>query len=132
MEWTRVNGSLTITSRQRSGYTYRTRQSDSNYVTLIAEGGISDKKPVKRERCKTLDEAYRLAEKWESGVEMPERHRVSGPYHIVNTFSGKHVGPFTTELDCLMAKSIATPDWTNGKVLNQKDFEEHMREISES
>jgi hypothetical protein len=45
-----------------------------------------------------------------------------GPFHIVNRLSGKHVGPFTTESDCALAKTIATPDWTTGIVMDKKQF----------
>ncbi|SKN58095.1 Uncharacterised protein [Mycobacteroides abscessus subsp. massiliense] len=50
----------------------------------------------------------------------------SGPFHIVNRLNGKHVGPFTTETDCALAKTIATPDWTTGIVMDKKQFKKHL------
>lgn len=66
MQWTRVNGELVITDRQRSGYEYRIRQVEHGAI-LIAEGRISDgKPPARREECSDFTAAMRLAEQWES------------------------------------------------------------------
>lgn len=50
----------------------------------------------------------------------------TGPFHIVNRLSGKHIGPFTTETDCALAKTMATPDWITGIVMDKKQFKKHM------
>lgn len=50
------------------------------------------------------------------------------PYYIINTHTGKHLGPFSTETDAALAKSIArvSSGWKNGKVLGRKEFDEHL------
>lgn len=49
-----------------------------------------------------------------------------GPWHIVSRVSGKHAGPFTAELDCVMARSIATPDWSTGIAMDRETFDRHL------
>lgn len=53
-----------------------------------------------------------------------------GPWHIVNRMSGKHIGPFTTELDCWFARSIATPDWATGIDMDKATFDEHLADLA--
>lgn len=53
----------------------------------------------------------------------------NSPYHIVNAATGKHIGPFSTETDAALAKSITyDPDngWRNGKVLGRNEFDTHL------
>jgi hypothetical protein len=47
-------------------------------------------------------------------------------YHIVNSITGKHIGPFTTELDTVFARNIGTAGWPDGRVLNEEEFERHL------
>jgi hypothetical protein len=49
-----------------------------------------------------------------------------GPWHIVSRTTGKHIGPFSTETDCLLAQRIATPDWSTGIVMNRREFDYHL------
>lgn len=49
-----------------------------------------------------------------------------GPWHIVNRVDGKHAGPFTTELDCVMARSIGRPSWANAIDMDAATFERHL------
>lgn len=39
-----------------------------------------------------------------------EAKQPQGPFHIINKFTKKFAGPFTTDLDARMAKTIATED----------------------
>ena len=65
MNWTRVNGELMITDRQRSGYAYRIRGTGASI--LIAEGPISGPSlPLRREECPNVGAAMMLADRWES------------------------------------------------------------------
>lgn len=69
MNWTRVNGELMITDRQRSGYDYRIRDTDRGVSTLIAEGPISGPSlPTRREECPNANAAMKLADQWESAA----------------------------------------------------------------
>lgn len=45
-----------------------------------------------------------------------------GPYHLVNHTIDRHLGPFTEELDCLMVKQIAPPNWANAAIMDHKAF----------
>lgn len=51
-----------------------------------------------------------------------------GPFHIVNSRTGKHLGPFTTELDAAMAKTLDVIDsgWFDGKTMDREQFKQHM------
>jgi hypothetical protein len=49
-----------------------------------------------------------------------------GPWHIVSRSTGLHVGPFTTELDCVMARSIARNDWQDGMDMDREAFDKHL------
>jgi hypothetical protein len=53
--------------------------------------------------------------------------RNPGPWHIVNRLTGKHHGPFSSELDCVMARAIATPDWSTGIDMDREAFDRHLR-----
>lgn len=69
MQWTVVNRELSITSRQRSGYEYRVRESSDGSAILIAEGRISDgKPPTKRQECVSASAAFALADQWEDAL----------------------------------------------------------------
>ncbi len=62
MEWIQVNGSLTMTQRQPSGYEYRIREQADGTAVLIAEGRISDgKPPTRRLNCVDSRHAMQLA-----------------------------------------------------------------------
>lgn len=50
-----------------------------------------------------------------------------GPYHLVNAVSGKHVGPFTTGLDAVMASQIA-PWGERWEAMNKAEFDRHLEE----
>ncbi|HVQ84671.1 MAG TPA: hypothetical protein VMS84_07955 [Mycobacterium sp.] len=46
-----------------------------------------------------------------------------GPYHIVNKFVGKHLGPFTTELDGILARTLSDDmSWRSAEVMNYEAF----------
>jgi hypothetical protein len=49
-----------------------------------------------------------------------------GPWHIVSRTSGKHAGPFTTELDCVMARSIARDEFRDGTDMDDYQFNLHL------
>lgn len=49
-----------------------------------------------------------------------------GPYHIINSVTGRHIGPFTTDIDAALARSIGTEGWPNAKTLNKKEFDEYL------
>lgn len=46
-----------------------------------------------------------------------------GPWHLVSRMTGRHHGPFTTEVDCVMARAVATPDWSTARALDRVAFE---------
>lgn len=50
-----------------------------------------------------------------------------GPWHIVSRVSGKHIGPFSSQMDCVFARSIATPDWATGIDMDRDTFTQHLR-----
>ncbi len=50
----------------------------------------------------------------------------NGSWHIVSDITGKHIGPFTTELDCAFARSIATREWSTGIVMDRSRFYRHL------
>lgn len=53
-----------------------------------------------------------------------EAKQPQGPFHIINKFTKKFAGPFTTDLDARMAKTIATEDgWLRGEVLDKVTFD---------
>jgi hypothetical protein len=56
-----------------------------------------------------------------------------GPYHIVNKFAGKHLGPFTTELDGILARTLADDmKWRTAEVMNYDAFKAWLkRPVSE-
>lgn len=58
------------------------------------------------------------------GAASPRSDR--GPWHIVSRVSGKHIGPFSTELDCSLARAIATPDWATGIDMDRDAFDRHL------
>jgi hypothetical protein len=58
---------------------------------------------------------------------MTTNHRPSY-WHIVNRLTGQHIGPFSTELDCALARSIAGPGWANGIDMNRKAFNKHLKQ----
>ena len=48
----------------------------------------------------------------------------NSPYHIVNALNGKHIGPFSTELDAMLAKQMTcNSGWSDGKILGRREFE---------
>lgn len=59
------------------------------------------------------------------GQEKKERR---GPFHIVNALTGKHIGPFTTETDCILARNMASlsSGWATGKIMDDNEFEQHL------
>lgn len=63
--WIRVNGSLVISERMPSGYDYRIREYNGIAI-VVAEGGITDRLPLRRQQCADVNEAYRLADEWEA------------------------------------------------------------------
>jgi hypothetical protein len=51
-----------------------------------------------------------------------------GPYHIVNKFAGKHLGPFTTESDGILARSLSDQmSWRTAEVMNYETFKAWLR-----
>jgi hypothetical protein len=57
---------------------------------------------------------------------MGKEQKNRGPWHIVSRVTGKHHGPFNTELDCVMARAIATPDWSTGIDMDSEAFDRHL------
>lgn len=51
-----------------------------------------------------------------------------GPWHIVSRSLGTFAGPFSTELDCVMARNIAGPDWANGIDMDKATFDTWLME----
>lgn len=49
-----------------------------------------------------------------------------GPWHLVSRTTGKHHGPFTTEFDTAMARSIATPDWSTAIAMDRETLRRHL------
>lgn len=61
------------------------------------------------------------------GVEVQVLHDSGrGPWHIVSRVSGKHLGPFSTALDCALARSVAGPEWVSGTDMDRVAFARHM------
>lgn len=52
---------------------------------------------------------------------------MSPPYHIVNSLTGKHIGPFTTITDAKLAAYIGSVGWVDGKIMDREEFNVHMR-----
>lgn len=76
---------------------------------------MSKKSPKKSEQ-KSADEGLRHF----LGLKGP------GPWHLVNQVTGKHCGPFSTELDAQMARSIATGSWHNAIAMDRETFDAHL------
>jgi hypothetical protein len=51
------------------------------------------------------------------------KKKTPDPWHIVSRTLGKFAGPFSTELDCVFARSIATPDWSTGTDMDKARFD---------
>jgi hypothetical protein len=49
-----------------------------------------------------------------------------GPWHIVSRVTGLHMGPFSTELDCAMARTIATLEWKTAIDMDRETFDRHL------
>ena len=64
VRWTTVHGRLTISDRQRSGYSYRIRDC-GKYFLVIGEGGITDNKPARKGNCSSSAAAMQLVDQWE-------------------------------------------------------------------
>ena len=51
-----------------------------------------------------------------------------GPWHIVNKIVGKHLGPFSTQLDGILARTLADDmSWRTAEVMNHKKFQDWLR-----
>lgn len=63
---------------------------------------------------------------------MGEKER-KPPFHIINRHSGKHLGPFSTEIDAALARSIDTMGlgWSNGDVLDRREFDNHLDRLTD-
>lgn len=50
------------------------------------------------------------------------------PYHIVNALSHKHLGPFSSELDCVLARTIDVfgLGWLTAEVMDKDQFDAHL------
>ncbi len=48
---------------------------------------------------------------------------------MVSRITGKHVGPFSTELDASMARAIATSDWSTGVAMDREGFDAHLADL---
>jgi hypothetical protein len=48
------------------------------------------------------------------------------PYHIVNSRTGKHQGPFSSYLDACLARLIGGPGWDTGEIMNRFEFTAHL------
>lgn len=56
-----------------------------------------------------------------------------GPYHIVNQTTGKHLGAFTTEIDCLLARTLSNEfSWRTATIMDKATFAEHLASLSSS
>jgi hypothetical protein len=50
-----------------------------------------------------------------------------GPYHVVNSGTHKHLGPFTTEVDAALARSMSSENgWQTGRTYNKREFNEYL------
>lgn len=49
-----------------------------------------------------------------------------GPWHLVSRSTGRHAGPFSTELDCVFARSIAREEFTNSVAMDDSTFTAHL------
>lgn len=54
------------------------------------------------------------------------------PWHIVSRTRGTFTGPFSTELDCVLARYIAGPDWANGIDMDKATFDVWLKKQSRS
>ena len=46
---------------------------------------------------------------------------------MVNQKTGKHLSPFTTELDAALARTMSSSDgWQCGKTYNKKEFDDYL------
>lgn len=50
----------------------------------------------------------------------------TGPWHIVSRVTGKHLGPFSTEMDCVLARAMGHPDWASGIDMDRATFDRHL------
>lgn len=48
------------------------------------------------------------------------------PYHLINQATGKHLGPFSTYVDALLASQIAAPG-SRWLAMDKDEFEAHMQ-----
>jgi len=48
------------------------------------------------------------------------------PYHLVSGVSGKHIGPFSTQTDALLARHIADPEFQAAEVMSKIEFDHHL------
>ena len=53
------------------------------------------------------------------------------PYYLINSVTGKHLGPFSTVLDAVFARTVDTYDtgWLCAEVMNKAMFHEHLKEL---
>lgn len=45
------------------------------------------------------------------------------PYHAINIVTGKHMGPFSSEIDSALARSMGTDGWRRGKDMGANEFQ---------
>jgi hypothetical protein len=50
------------------------------------------------------------------------------PYHLINSQTGKHLGPFSTYMDALLARTIGEGGWGGiAPILNKTEFTGWLR-----
>jgi hypothetical protein len=59
---------------------------------------------------------------------MAEMGDKNPPFHLINTATGKHLGPFSTFLDAALARTVGEGGWGGiAPILNKTEFEDWLR-----
>jgi hypothetical protein len=45
------------------------------------------------------------------------------PYHLINAATGQHIGPFSSYLDAMFARTIGEGGWARAAVMNRAEFD---------
>jgi hypothetical protein len=48
------------------------------------------------------------------------------PYHLVNSVTSKHHGPFSTYLDAVLARYIGTVGWPQASIMDKDEFAAYL------
>lgn len=60
------------------------------------------------------------------GSDQQTTEDVHPPFHLVSAVSGKHIGPFSTYTDALLARHIANPEFEAALVMDKDAFDIHL------